>query len=1097
MKHTTASIVSFACIACAAVASAASTPDPVDPFMGEYAGTYVPGPGQHGVAARAFVIPEKREGQPFSYRVVVKAGEARFELRGPPKDGAVELKGEPWTGTLADGNLRASAGEATVDLTFTVRRSPTEGAKPPEGATVLLPLEPGTPPPLAAWTNKHWKRLTDGSMQVRHGSTQTVQRFGAMKLHLEFRTPYEPHRFGQGRGNSGVYVLGRYEIQVLESFGLEGSEGHAGGIYATAKPAIDYAALPPLQWQTYDMTIYPARIDFNGTVLQPPVITVLHNGIPIHQNRELPKPTPGASGRGHGVRGPIFLQDHGNRVCYRNIWVEEIEDPRPWPPGHPRPVEEQLKPFDAALAAVRRFEEKGSKKALDTVRRLTAQTEDYPDFKKPVERRFLKFLRSDLSLAAKRFVCENLRLVASQRALKLLVPMLTDQATFGMALVAMEPIKSRSVDGILLKQLSTVRGEARIQVIGVLGRRGDGRSVPPLAELLEDTDAGTAFAAATALGTIGTARAARALRAAMGRTSGKLRDSVCTGYLSCATKLAARDKNARAFSMCREVYNADVGVPVRQAALRGMVAADEKKAGKLIVRIVRGDDAAMRSVAVSLIDQLSDPAHVAAVTGRIDALPAADQVALLNALARREDTLGTPTAVAATSSDHEGVRIAALNAMARLGDASHVELLAARAAKAADEERQAALQCLARMRGPEGMRRYEINQVIRAGLEDAAPPVKAVLISACGMRRIREAVPVLLKATASSHAGVRAASYGAIQRLADQRHMPALVTLVLTAPEAADRANAEKALVGVGRRVRNEKQRGKAVRDALLQIKDPLRRSLLIRILGTLGDKTSLALFRESLKHEAGEVRLAAIGALAAWDSADVAPDLLAVAAGDQAPACRIAAVRGYVRLAVLPAKRPMPATVTMLTKVVETAKTPRERKAAYTALAAHPTPATLRAAEFYANAAVANGEARAAAATIKAALLKRKFKATASHNGKAARNAIDANVRTSWSTGAPMSPGAWLMIDMSSVLTVKGLTLDAGPAKKGYPRKYEVYVSQDGKAWGQPLLSGTAEQSPTVLAFGKAVSARYVKIVQTGSDKRNAWVIHDIRVQY
>ena len=319
-------LISAVLIAAAPVIGAAA-PNEADPFMGEYIGTYAPGGGKPDVPARALAIPEKHKDQPFRYRVKVIIKDRAFELLGEPKGGKVELRGKnggQWTGRLANRRLTASAaGGASLEAEFTLRKSPTEGKKPPAGAVVLLPYTPGKPTALDAWRNKNWKRLPDGSAQVYRGSNLTVRDFGACRLHVEFMTPYEPHRFGQGRGNSGVYLQGRYEVQVLDSYGLEGKDNECGGIYKVGAPLVNMC-LPPGQWQTYDMTFHAPPFNAGGEKTGNAVVTVRHNGVPIHDERPIPGPTGGALDNNAAEPGGIYLQDHGNPVQFRNIWIVEL-----------------------------------------------------------------------------------------------------------------------------------------------------------------------------------------------------------------------------------------------------------------------------------------------------------------------------------------------------------------------------------------------------------------------------------------------------------------------------------------------------------------------------------------------------------------------------------------------------------------------------------------------------------------------------------------------------------------------------------------------------------------------------------------------------
>jgi hypothetical protein len=193
------------------------------------------------------------------------------------------------------------------------RASPTLNAKPPEGAVVLFDGKSAD-----AFTGG--KMTDDGLLQQGCTSKQT---FGSCRLHIEFRLPYQPLDRGQARGNSGVYVGARYECQMLDSFGLKGENNECGGLYSVKAPD-ENMCLPPLAWQTYDIDYTAAKYDGDKLVANPRV-TIAHNGVTIHDNVELPgeRSTTAAPNKPGPEPGPIYLQDHGNPVRYRNIWVLE------------------------------------------------------------------------------------------------------------------------------------------------------------------------------------------------------------------------------------------------------------------------------------------------------------------------------------------------------------------------------------------------------------------------------------------------------------------------------------------------------------------------------------------------------------------------------------------------------------------------------------------------------------------------------------------------------------------------------------------------------------------------------------------------------
>lgn len=170
-----------------------------------------------------------------------------------------------------------------------------------------------------------WK-VADGVITVepRTGDIVTQQKFTDFMLHLEWMEPDMPDAKGQAKGNSGVYLQGRYEVQVLDSYGIEvPGKGDCGAIYDQFAPLVN-ACKPALEWQTYDVIFRAARLDDSGNVVNQARVTLLQNGMVIHNNVEVLGPTGGAIDDKVGEPGPLLLQDHGNLVKYRNIWVVEL-----------------------------------------------------------------------------------------------------------------------------------------------------------------------------------------------------------------------------------------------------------------------------------------------------------------------------------------------------------------------------------------------------------------------------------------------------------------------------------------------------------------------------------------------------------------------------------------------------------------------------------------------------------------------------------------------------------------------------------------------------------------------------------------------------
>ncbi len=301
--------------------------------MGDYAGTFTSGDRPPIVAEGKAIAEGLNKSGQTSYRMVFYTVPAshdqkdlHVELTGDFAEGQVKLTGKgvhaKWKGLLGEGHATAAAeGMGTFDLKRLVRHSPTEGKPPPPGAVVLLELKPGKRPAMDAWNNDTWVAEDDGSFHRGQGHQLSKREFGDFELHLEFLCPYEPAEHGTSRGNSGVFIQGKYEIQILDSFGLVPQKTDCGAIYGFAAPKVN-ACLPPLAWQTYDITFHHTRQGEGESATITPVVTVLQNGTRIHDEQPM-RPAQPMPVSGKIPRGPILLQDHGSILKFRNIWVIE------------------------------------------------------------------------------------------------------------------------------------------------------------------------------------------------------------------------------------------------------------------------------------------------------------------------------------------------------------------------------------------------------------------------------------------------------------------------------------------------------------------------------------------------------------------------------------------------------------------------------------------------------------------------------------------------------------------------------------------------------------------------------------------------------
>jgi hypothetical protein len=249
------------------------------------------------------------------------------------------------TAALVTGSALAAFAQAPTEWAIHDMNRPQPRAVDP--GTASTPEQPGRPPSdavvlfdgkdLSKWRNEKgepaaWK-VANGYMEVQKGTggIHTEQGFGDVQLHVEWQAPSPPVGEGQDRGNSGVFLMGLYEVQVLDSYQAQTyPDGQAAALYGQYPPLVN-AARPPGQWQTYDIVFHRPRFGPDGKLVRPADATVIHNGVLVQDHQELTGPTAHKARppyRAHADKIPLGLQDHNHPVRYRNIWVRELGEAR-------------------------------------------------------------------------------------------------------------------------------------------------------------------------------------------------------------------------------------------------------------------------------------------------------------------------------------------------------------------------------------------------------------------------------------------------------------------------------------------------------------------------------------------------------------------------------------------------------------------------------------------------------------------------------------------------------------------------------------------------------------------------------------------------
>jgi hypothetical protein len=299
-------------------------------LQGEYAGCVMFSDGRYRMVGLQVVALGKGKFDALWYQGGLPGngydGTSRRKLTGTGAESSAQLTDDGLTIELQSGApalVKNTTGGLLGTLQPQQRYSPTQGASPPPNAIVLFDGKNTD-------RLKNAKITADGLLEIGAETKDPVQNF---TLHAEFRTPYMPHARGQARGNSGFYLQKRYEVQVLDSFGLELQFNDCAALYRFKAPDLNMS-FPPLRWQTYDIDFTAPKFDADGKRTAKARITVRHNGVIVHNDLELENKTGGGSPEGPRPQ-PILFQNHGNAVHFRNIWLVDHDAPVSTPPGSP------------------------------------------------------------------------------------------------------------------------------------------------------------------------------------------------------------------------------------------------------------------------------------------------------------------------------------------------------------------------------------------------------------------------------------------------------------------------------------------------------------------------------------------------------------------------------------------------------------------------------------------------------------------------------------------------------------------------------------------------------------------------------------------
>jgi len=623
--------------------------------------------------------------------------------------------------------------------------------------------------------------------------------------------------------------------------------------------------------------------------------------------------------------------------------------------------------LDAILKKVASYEYGQNEEILSQLRDYVWAIRNSPESSQLCEERLAEFLKSKATLAAKMAVCRQLRMIGTSVSVPVLEEMLLREETSDMARYALEKIPGASADRALIEGLRKSEGKVKIGIISSLGGREVQDCVPILGELIYDPDASIGISATKALGQIANPDAALLLSNALEKTKGKIQIEVAASLLRCAEKYLANKDLKSSADIYARLLTLELPTPIRQAAMKGMIASSGNSARKLVVDVLTGKEKELYAPAISMIEDIFDGSTIQELRALLPNLPPENQVQLLAVMAHYRDKAILSTAIEATKSEESDVRVAGLKALQTLGDASTVELLTFHAAKAEGEEKTVARNSLWGIPGS------DVDQVILQSLvKDPDPDIQNELMMSIGERRIYAGKEHLFEKAGSSNSKIRLQAIKTLKEIAAPSDLTRLVHLLLERTDETEQEEIKSTIWATARKISNPIGRADAVKAMLPSVQDIKGRCALYRVLGMIGDDSSLPLIRTALAEENEQTHDAAVRALADWPTITPRDDLVKIARTSSNPVHQVLALRAYLRMVEMDEYLSPEDAIRTLKKALAIAKRAEEKKTILSILTGFACKDALRLAKSMTKDKEVKAEAKLAVEKIKAKLEKK-----------------------------------------------------------------------------------------------------------------------------
>jgi HEAT repeat protein len=507
------------------------------------------------------------------------------------------------------------------------------------------------------------------------------------------------------------------------------------------------------------------------------------------------------------------------------------------------------------------------------------------------EAKLIAVLTSDAAPQDKAISCKRLAICGTKTAVPSLAALLSDEKLASWARIGLEAIPDPAVDAALRDAAGKLQGKLQIGVINSIGVRRDEMAVAWLAQKLKDADPALISAAAAALGRIGGEQAAQALGQALAGATAATLPAICEGALRAADIFITQGKRDKAATLCEQVRSVQTPRHIRMEATRSLIVARQAAGIPLLIELLKSDDAGMVAVAMGLAHDLPGTALTTALTAAVTQLPPEKQVYVIEAIGGRRDKAVVPTLLALTHNSPSNVCIAAIGALTKLGDAAALPRLVEIAVAPDGDAAKAAQSALVKFPA------VAADATVIAMLASPDARVRVSGIDIVSRRAAYTAMPTVARvARDDADLAVRIACINAQRELGGLADIAAVVDILVKNRSAEEAQAAEKALATICGRQTDRAACAEKLCVGLTAAQ-AAQKCALLRLLRSVADARSLQAIRAAMTDTDKDVQDAATRLVCDWNTAEAAPDLLALAKSSPNPTYQLLALRGYLRV--------------------------------------------------------------------------------------------------------------------------------------------------------------------------------------------------------